>query len=141
MGWNPLQNTIGQLCREAGFVGYYTNHSLRATAASRLYAKGVDEQLIMERTGHSSMNGVRSYKWTTMSHVQKVSNLMFTSKSPSESLGVSDKENLQPRQEETVPEKKACYQNVAKKTSVQCARMQELGNVQFSGCSVTFNFN
>lgn len=32
----------------------YTNHSLRATAATRLYAAGVDEQLIAEKTGHRS---------------------------------------------------------------------------------------
>jgi len=29
--------------------------SLRATAATRLYKAGVDEQLVMERTGHRSL--------------------------------------------------------------------------------------
>ena len=47
---------------EAGIPGYKTNHSLRATAATRLYQSGVDEQLVMERTGHQSLEGVRSYK-------------------------------------------------------------------------------
>ena len=36
--------------------------SLRATAATRLFHKGIDEQLIMHVTGHRSTTGVRSYK-------------------------------------------------------------------------------
>ena len=43
-------------------TGYFTNHSLRATAATRLFEAKVDEQLIMHRTGHSTTSGVRSYK-------------------------------------------------------------------------------
>ena len=37
------------------------NHSLRVSNAMRLYSSGVDEQLIMECTGHRSVDGVRSY--------------------------------------------------------------------------------
>ena len=54
--------TISRLCKTAGIEGFRTNHSLRATAATRL---GVDEQLVMERTGHRSLEGVRSYKRTS----------------------------------------------------------------------------
>ena len=43
------------------FSGFFSNHSLRATCATRLYQAGVDEQLITERTGHTSL-AVRSYK-------------------------------------------------------------------------------
>ena len=39
-------------------------HSLRATAASRLYHNGIDEQLTMERREHKSIDGVQSYKRT-----------------------------------------------------------------------------
>ena len=52
-------------CSEAGIGGYRTNHSLRATAATRLYQAGVHEQLIIERKGHRSLEGVRSYKHTS----------------------------------------------------------------------------
>ena len=55
--------------KEAGIIGYKTNHSLRATAAIKLYQSGVDEQLIMERTGHRSLDGVRSYKRTSRKQV------------------------------------------------------------------------
>ena len=50
------------LCARSGVEGHKTNHSLRVTAATHLYHKGIDKQLIMERTGHRSLDGVRSYK-------------------------------------------------------------------------------
>ena len=40
------------MCGEIGMVGYYTNHSLRVTAAIRLHHHNIEEQQIMERTGH-----------------------------------------------------------------------------------------
>ena len=51
---NKLSSTVKRLCSKAGITGYKTNHSLRATAASRLYQTRVHEQLVMERTGHHS---------------------------------------------------------------------------------------
>lgn len=62
IGHNVLGKTVSRLCQKAGINGYKTNHSLRATCATRLFDKGVDEQLIMSRTGHRSTTGVRSYK-------------------------------------------------------------------------------
>ncbi len=62
LGHNALADTIPRLMREAGIEGYFTNHSLRATATTRLYDAQVDEASIMERTGHRSVNGVRAYK-------------------------------------------------------------------------------
>lgn len=58
LGHNPLNNIVRDMCNAAGISGYKTNHSLRATTATRLYQAGVDEQLIMERTGHRSLDGV-----------------------------------------------------------------------------------
>ena len=48
LGHNPL----------SGIAGYKTNHSLRATATTHLYQCGVDEQMVMELTGHRSLEGV-----------------------------------------------------------------------------------
>ena len=62
LGHNALQQTVPRLMKNAGYTGYYTNHSLRVSAASRLYDSGVDEQAIMSVTGHSSTDGVRCYK-------------------------------------------------------------------------------
>ena len=62
IGHNTLNGTVKSLCEKAGLQGHYTNHSLRVSTATRLFEAGVDEQLIMQRTGHSSVEGVRSYK-------------------------------------------------------------------------------
>ena len=64
-GHNTLQKIVPELMKAAGISGYFTNHSLRASAATRLFEGGVDEQLIMSQTGHVSREGVRAYKQTT----------------------------------------------------------------------------
>lgn len=46
VGHNTLTNTVRRLCHEAGKGGFFTNHSLRTSAATRLYHTGIDEQLI-----------------------------------------------------------------------------------------------
>lgn len=61
IGRHKLAKVVEDLCKEAGLGGYRTNHSLRASAATRLYDQHVDEQLITEVTGHRS-NAVRNYK-------------------------------------------------------------------------------
>ena len=61
-GRETLGNVVSNLMKEAKMDGFYTNHSLRATLATRLYEAGVDEQLIQESTGHRSVEGVRNYK-------------------------------------------------------------------------------
>ena len=50
---------------EAGFNKHVTNHSLRATGATELLRCGVPEKIIMKRTGHKSIDGVRAYERTT----------------------------------------------------------------------------
>lgn len=50
------------MCQQAGIPGYHTNHSLRATTATHLYQAGVHEQMVMESTGHHSLEGIQSYK-------------------------------------------------------------------------------
>lgn len=57
--------------------GYKTNHSLKATAATRLFQAGIDEQLIMEKTGHRSLEGVRSYKRTNIKQQENISDVLF----------------------------------------------------------------
>ena len=62
IGHDTLSKTLPRLYKSAGIQGYKTNHSLRASAATRLYRSGIDEQLVMERTGHRSLEGVKNYK-------------------------------------------------------------------------------
>ena len=76
LGHNMLKNYVGNMCKNAGIKGYKTNHSLRATAATRLYLNGVDEQLVMQRTGHRSVEGIGSYKRTSREQQENVSDLL-----------------------------------------------------------------
>ena len=78
IGHGPLGDIIATMCKQAGIPGYRTNHSLRATAATRLYHKGADEQQIMEVTGHSSLDGVRSYKRTSKTQQIAISDMLST---------------------------------------------------------------
>ena len=61
---NKLKTIVKDICKEGGLVGKYTNHSLRATCASRMYNNQVPEQIIKEVTGHRS-EAVRIYKCTS----------------------------------------------------------------------------
>ena len=76
LGHNTLKNIVKNMCQKAGIQGFKTNHSLRATAATRLYSSGIDEQLVMERTGHRSVEGVRSYKRTSSEQQKNVSDIL-----------------------------------------------------------------
>ena len=63
-GVNKIKTVVRDICKEAGLEGHFTNHSLRATCASRMYDKNVPEQIIKETTGHRS-ECVRTYKRTS----------------------------------------------------------------------------
>ena len=75
-GRESLGNVVANTMKRAGFEGYYTNHSLRRTCATRLYDKGFPEQLIQETTGHRSADGVRCYKRTSSSAKRKASEIV-----------------------------------------------------------------
>ena len=74
-GIHSLQKMVSEMCKLAGIGGFRTNHSLRATAASRLYQSGMDEQLIQEVTGHRSM-AVREYKRTNEVQKRSISSIL-----------------------------------------------------------------
>ena len=65
LGHNKLRNAVPDMCKQAGTVSPGT---IQATAATRLYHAGVDEQMVMERTGHHSLEGVWTYKRTSKSN-------------------------------------------------------------------------
>ncbi len=65
VGINTLNNLVRSMCEKVDNLPKYTNHLLRATAANRLFQKGVPEKIIAERTGHRSLAGLRAYERTT----------------------------------------------------------------------------
>ena len=75
LGKNCLSKLVKEMCDKASFSGNYTNHSGRVTCATELFAKNVDEQLIMRQTGHRSC-AVRLYKRPTAEHEQMVSSIL-----------------------------------------------------------------
>ena len=60
---------------KAGEKGHFTNHSLRATAVSRLFHEGVDDKLIKGVTGHRS-EALETYKRQTDEQLVKVSKIL-----------------------------------------------------------------
>ena len=63
MGINTVDYTLKcPSCARSAIKGCKTNHSLRITAATRLFQDGMDEQLIMEHTGHRSVDRVKTCK-------------------------------------------------------------------------------
>ena len=69
-GVNRIKSAVKEMCKEGGLIGHYTNHSLRATCASRMFDQNVPEQIIKEVTGHRS-DCVRVYK-RTGDHLRQV---------------------------------------------------------------------
>ena len=81
VGHATLETTVKRMCSKAGMVRYYTNHhSLRATAVTRLHHHNIEEQQIMERTGHGSAEAVRSYKRTSSIQQERVSGILNNEK-------------------------------------------------------------
>ena len=126
VGRNKLAKAVAKMCEDGGIEGYKTNHSLRATAATRLYASGVDEQLVMERTGHRSLEGIRSYKRTTSNQKEAVSDILSNTK---KHCAVKEEQNT------SMP--------IAQTASVHQAQNASLpGSYIFNQCgSVTININ
>ena len=56
VGVNKLKTFLSNISAESGIDVHYTNHSLRATAVTRMYNTGVPEKLIAEKSGHRSLN-------------------------------------------------------------------------------------
>ena len=82
IGYHTLESAVARICKAAGIQGFKTNHSLRVTSATRLFQAGIDEQLIMERTGHRSTDGIRMYKRSSAEQQEAISDILSRSKKP-----------------------------------------------------------
>ena len=134
VGHNKLEGTVARLCKLAGIPGYRTNHSLRATAATRLYQAGIDEQLVIEMTGHRSLDGVRGYKHTSMPQKEALSDILNSQTEASNSLVPavpSTSVSLPPTQ---VVDTTHTAQSLA-------MNFTSPPTLNFHSCSVTINFN
>ena len=64
VGINKLRKTVWSLLKNAGLDGFFTNHSLRRTCATRLFQAGQSIKLVKEITGHIS-DAVYKYQETS----------------------------------------------------------------------------
>ena len=76
VGINTLRNMLKRMSEKAGLSTIYTNHSLRATSASRLFSSNVPEKLIQEKTGHRSLAGLRAYERTSSQQLKTMSKVL-----------------------------------------------------------------
>ena len=67
LGKNVLGTMMVRISEKVGLSQYYTNHSVRATAISRLSANGVEDRHIMAITGHCNAASLTSYCKPTFS--------------------------------------------------------------------------
>ena len=63
------------MLKDAGLDGFFTNHSLRRTAAMRLFRAGQNVKLIKEVTGHVS-NAVEKYEMTSDQQCMDISSIL-----------------------------------------------------------------
>ena len=146
VGRNKLANVVSTMCKLAGIGGYKTNHSLRATAATRLYSSGIDEQLVMERTGHRSTEGVRSYKRTSSEQQEAVSDILSSHKRSCTELQPLPQplSILEPASASQTASSSSSQSVTAVNmpTHISTATADRTGAFYFSSCSnVTINFN
>lgn len=78
MGHNTISKRFKQMCKDAGLEGNFSNHSGRATGITRMYKAGLPEKLIMQRSGHLSVEGVRTYQREDPNDITRVSNSLIT---------------------------------------------------------------
>ena len=62
VGHNILGETVKRLCKDAEIEGQFTNHSLRATTATRALKKGIPDKFVMQRTGHRDVRSLQKYQ-------------------------------------------------------------------------------
>ena len=76
IGNHTLQQMVKKMCSDAGISGHKTNHSLRATGATELFKRGAPEKLIQERTGHRSLEALRTYERSSEEQHKAASTLL-----------------------------------------------------------------
>lgn len=94
VGINTLQSILPNMSAKAGTSVRYTNHSLRATSATRLFASGIPEKVIQDKTGHHSLAGLRAYERTSVEQEHAATRVVTSD------LSAEDKENADAEQDE-----------------------------------------
>ena len=94
MGKNTLHNLLGTMCVEAGNEEKKSNHSLRATGATAMFAAQVPEKMIKDVTGHKSSKALALYEHLTLAQKQALSKVLAGGPGSSSSTSFSEVNKL-----------------------------------------------
>ena len=82
VGINQLKKMLPELSEKSGIGVRYTNHSLRATAITRMFNGEIDEKIIAEASGHRSLKALRAYEHTSQLKLQNASRIINEESKP-----------------------------------------------------------
>ena len=143
VGKETLRTMLPNMCDKAG-IERKTNHSLRATGATEMFATNVPEKLIQSRTGHRSVKALRLYERPSHDQHQAVSKVL-TSVAPQRSFGKELSNIRSSTSQHTSVISKSAENRATRSTTVQSPfptgfQMPALfGNM--NQCSVNININ
>ena len=75
VGRNTLSKVVGKLLKSCNLDGYFMNHSLHRTSATRLFQTGIDQKIVKEITGHAS-DALEKYQVTSKKQREHVSKIL-----------------------------------------------------------------
>ncbi|XP_061180579.1 uncharacterized protein LOC133189188 [Saccostrea echinata] len=143
VGINKLKNLMRIICTEGGLQGNYSNHSGKRTCATQLYMSGVEEQQIMDRTGHRSQAGVRKYKRSSAQMEANVSKILDPPKECTEnSTPLNTLDECTPDISDECPVIPQTAANVQGEEEPQSKRFKpnRFPFGEFKNCNITFQF-
>ena len=116
----------------------YTNHSLRATAITRLFNSGVEEKIIAETSGHKSTKALRVYEHTSEQQMKQVTRVINQSEMFVEQLEF----NIGKNSGEDKPDVKMNDQSTAQSGSATQSSIGTHPNFSgtFSNCTINVCF-
>ena len=82
VGINKIKEKLIAMSKSAELSVQYTNHSLRATAISRMYGGGIPEKVIIEKSGHKSIKALRTYEHTTAEQDREACSVIVDASNP-----------------------------------------------------------
>ena len=88
-----LQTLLKLMCKEAAIEGNFTNHSLHATGTTAPCDGGVPECIIQKRTGHRSLDALRTYERVTPSQERDVAQILSPA-APTTSIPTTSKATM-----------------------------------------------
>ena len=65
VGINTIKDIVPKICAGCELENTYTNHSLRATATTRIFTGNIPEKVIADKSSHRSIKGLRFYEKTS----------------------------------------------------------------------------